>query len=122
MATPLAHSGGHGLAAHLQAVANRAGDFSNDFDKAELTQRWAYLAGLWHDLGKYRPGFQRYPAARWFPHVGSIASGTGCTPVRTDVLRQCRNKAALPEGLFLLTVPIGRSFAFFALHILRECV
>ncbi|HRM83943.1 MAG TPA: CRISPR-associated endonuclease Cas3'', partial [Acidovorax temperans] len=23
-------------------------------------QRWAYLAGLWHDLGKYRPGFQKY--------------------------------------------------------------
>jgi hypothetical protein len=21
---------------------------------------WAYLAGLWHDLGKYRPGFQTY--------------------------------------------------------------
>lgn len=24
------------------------------------SQQWAYLAGLWHDLGKYRPGFQRY--------------------------------------------------------------
>ncbi len=23
-------------------------------------QEWAHLAGLWHDLGKYRPGFQRY--------------------------------------------------------------
>lgn len=56
----LAHSGGHLLAEHLQAVADLASDFSEAFDDAETTQRWAYLAGLWHDLGKYRPGFQRY--------------------------------------------------------------
>lgn len=24
------------------------------------SEQWAYLAGLWHDLGKYRPGFQQY--------------------------------------------------------------
>ncbi|MFZ2217923.1 MAG: CRISPR-associated endonuclease Cas3'', partial [Rhodoferax sp.] len=53
-------SGGHLLVKHLQAVAGLAGEFSQSFDKAELAQRWAYLAGLWHDLGKYRPGFQRY--------------------------------------------------------------
>ena len=46
MTESLAHSGGHLLVKHLQAVAG-------------LAQRWAYLAGLWHDLGKYRPGFQR---------------------------------------------------------------
>ena len=34
--------------------------FSQAFDSDTATQRWAYLAGLWHDLGKYRPGFQRY--------------------------------------------------------------
>ena len=55
-----AHSGGHLLASHLRAVARLAADFSELFDAAEPTQRWAYLAGLWHDLGKYRPGFQRY--------------------------------------------------------------
>jgi len=57
---PLAHSGGHLLAAHLQSVAGMAADFSEAFEPAVVTQRWAYLAGLWHDLGKYRPGFQRY--------------------------------------------------------------
>jgi len=60
MSEPLAHSGGHLLAAHLQCVAARAADFSAAFESATATRRWAYLAGLWHDLGKYRPGFQRY--------------------------------------------------------------
>ena len=60
MSEPLAHSGGHVLADHLRAVANIAADFSAAFDAVAVTQRWAYLAGMWHDLGKYRPGFQRY--------------------------------------------------------------
>lgn len=48
------------MADHLRAVATIAADFSQAFDAVAVTQRWAYLAGLWHDLGKYRPGFQRY--------------------------------------------------------------
>ncbi len=62
MLEPLAHSGGHLLADHLQAVANIAANFSQAFETVAVTQRWAYRAGLWHDLGKYRPGFQRYLA------------------------------------------------------------
>ncbi|MBX7229420.1 MAG: CRISPR-associated endonuclease Cas3'' [Burkholderiaceae bacterium] len=57
---PLAHSGGHLLQDHLKSVAQLAAEFSEQFDKNDLKKRWAYLAGLWHDLGKYRPGFQRY--------------------------------------------------------------
>lgn len=60
MSEPLAHSGGHLLADHLRAVAGMAADFSQAFDAVTVTRRWAYLAGLWHDLGKYRDGFQRY--------------------------------------------------------------
>lgn len=60
MSEPLAHSGGHLLADHLHAVAGMAAEFSGAFEPAAASQRWAYLAGLWHDLGKYRPGFQRY--------------------------------------------------------------
>ncbi|GAB4405822.1 MAG: CRISPR-associated helicase Cas3' [Rhodoferax sp.] len=60
MTEPLAHSGGHPLAQHLRAVAALAAEFAAPFDAAPPCQRWAYLAGLWHDLGKYRPGFQRY--------------------------------------------------------------
>ncbi len=60
MPTPLAHSGGHPLADHLRAVAALAARFSASFDAAEPGRRWSYWAGLWHDLGKYRPGFQKY--------------------------------------------------------------
>ncbi len=60
MTEPWAHSGGHSLADHLTAVADLAAEFSKQFDAAEPALRWARFAGLWHDLGKYRPGFQRY--------------------------------------------------------------
>jgi CRISPR-associated endonuclease/helicase Cas3 len=60
VAEPWAHSGGHVLADHLKAVAAGAAEFSSHFDAAESALRWAWLAGQWHDLGKYRPGFQKY--------------------------------------------------------------
>lgn len=68
MFEPLAHSGGHLLRVHLISVARIAAEFSACFELAEPAQRWAYLAGLWHDLGKYRPGFQRY--------VGQVDNGS----------------------------------------------
>jgi CRISPR-associated endonuclease/helicase Cas3 len=37
-----------------------AAGFSQAFETGTETQRWAWQAGLWHDLGKYRAGFQRY--------------------------------------------------------------
>lgn len=46
----------HALEEHLQAVAELADQFASTFGSGD----WAYLAGLWHDLGKYRPAFQRY--------------------------------------------------------------
>ena len=44
----------HLLEEHLYAVADLAEKFAQSFDSKD----WAYLAGLWHDLGKYRPAFQ----------------------------------------------------------------
>lgn len=46
----------HSLVIHLQAVAKKAATLAKPFGG----QSWAEFAGLWHDLGKYRPGFQRY--------------------------------------------------------------
>ncbi len=37
-------------------VADRAAVMASDFGAND----WAYLAGLWHDLGKYSPRFQAY--------------------------------------------------------------
>ena len=46
----------HLLEDHLQGVANIAKRYASSFSSAE----WAELAGLWHDLGKYRPAFQKH--------------------------------------------------------------
>ncbi len=46
----------HFLDEHLNAVAGLAANFASAFD----SQDWARLAGLWHDLGKFRKKFQTY--------------------------------------------------------------
>jgi CRISPR-associated endonuclease/helicase Cas3 len=46
----------HTLEEHLRTVAQLAAQFASVFGSGD----WANLAGLWHDLGKYRPAFQHY--------------------------------------------------------------
>lgn len=52
---PIAHGPDHALIHHLRGVAEGTAAFAPDSARA-----WGHLAGLWHDLGKFRPGFQRY--------------------------------------------------------------
>ncbi|KAA3628873.1 MAG: CRISPR-associated endonuclease Cas3'' [Proteobacteria bacterium] len=46
----------HDLEAHLLGVAELAAAYGESFGAKE----WAHVAGLWHDLGKFRARFQRY--------------------------------------------------------------
>lgn len=46
----------HDLASHLAGVAALAACHARAFGAED----WAHVAGLWHDLGKYRPRFQHY--------------------------------------------------------------
>ncbi|MEY3123471.1 MAG: hypothetical protein RI993_2296 [Pseudomonadota bacterium] len=46
----------HALEEHLLEVARRAGELAKAFGSED----WAFLTGLWHDLGKYRQNFQQY--------------------------------------------------------------
>ncbi|HBD7061726.1 TPA: CRISPR-associated helicase Cas3' [Legionella pneumophila] len=46
----------HLLDEHLRSVASLASKNARIFGGSD----WAFLAGLWHDLGKYRPAFQNY--------------------------------------------------------------
>jgi CRISPR-associated endonuclease/helicase Cas3 len=59
------------LDVHLREVATLAARFAAAFDSAE----WGRLAGLWHDLGKYRPEFQDRIRGRRVqaPHAGAGA-------------------------------------------------
>jgi CRISPR-associated endonuclease/helicase Cas3 len=60
----------HDLAEHLTAVAARASASADAIGGTE----WARLAGLWHDLGKYRLGFQQYIRESDDAHIeGKIA-------------------------------------------------
>ena len=66
------------LEEHLGRVAQLAGDFASEFGAAD----WARLAGLWHDLGKYRESFQRY-----LRKAGGASEGDAseeCAPGRVD--------------------------------------
>jgi len=46
----------HSLEDHLRDVSRLAGDSAGAFG----AEGWGALAGLWHDLGKYRAPFQKY--------------------------------------------------------------
>jgi len=110
-AEPLAHidsSGrGHRLSEHLGAVSTLAGQFA----KGIGSQPWGELAGLWHDLGKYRVGFQRYlhQSADVDSHIEGRVGGAEKTHSAAGALwaiRTLADRHGAPGAL------VGRVFAY----------
>ena len=63
--TPAVSGGAwHGLREHLEETARIAASFGANFGGADV----ARLAGRWHDLGKYDPGWQAYLRGQVLPH------------------------------------------------------
>ena len=97
----------HDLQAHLLAVGTLARGFAQDFGPD-----WAQLAGIWHDLGKYRPGFQRYLALSSNPdgHIEGRVSGREKTHSAAGALwaiQQLNQPKGLPLGHVLAYLIAG---------------
>lgn len=54
--TPVDEGNWHDLVSHLRQTAEKARESASKFNAGDL----AYLAGLWHDIGKFNPEFQKY--------------------------------------------------------------
>ena len=111
--SPIAHAapGGNGqpheLKDHLQSVAELAQAFAKPYGS-----QWAELAGLWHDLGKYRPGFQKYLALSNNPdgHIEGRVSGREKTHSAAGALwaiQQLNQPKGLPLGHVLAYLIAG---------------
>ena len=61
-----------GLLDHLHETSRRAGEFAEPFASGD----WGRVAGLWHDLGKAQPAWQRYLLA----NSGYDTTGAGRVP------------------------------------------
>jgi CRISPR-associated endonuclease/helicase Cas3 len=71
---------------HLNKVAWWAGKFAAEMfppgsEEAKAAREWGYLAGLWHDLGKFAPEWQVYLRGKVDPHV---AESSGKLPHATS--------------------------------------
>lgn len=96
--------GGHDLVEHLQAVGSQAfaALFLSNEDQGLAT--CGRLAGLWHDLGKYRDGFQRYIRLVAEAHIeGRLPQGSDKTHSAAGALHaaQWLQQQFGPRGLLV---------------------
>jgi CRISPR-associated endonuclease/helicase Cas3 len=47
--------------------------FAKDSPESKSAHTWGYLAGLWHDLGKFAPDWQTYLASKADPHTDDVS-------------------------------------------------
>ena len=94
--TYYAHSGIHGdksdwqsLAGHLQAVAKLASEFARPFGM----ERAAAILGVFHDLGKYDPAFQRRLEGADIRVDHSTAGAKVLVDLTSEAVRQGRARA-----------------------------
>lgn len=81
--TPNGSGAWHLLEEHLRGTAERARSFAADISQEAASL--AYQAGLWHDLGKAHPTFQRY--------LLDQARGVGKRRVAWRLRRSCARAA-----------------------------
>jgi hypothetical protein len=70
--------GSLGWAFIARSLASRRSDcgcFARTLQDNGFSVSWAELAGRWHDLGKYRPGFQRYVRQTEDAHIERRVAG-----------------------------------------------
>jgi CRISPR-associated endonuclease/helicase Cas3 len=48
--------------------------FPEGSDDSKITQQWGFLAGLWHDLGKFAPEWQKYIKTKSDPHTADATA------------------------------------------------
>jgi CRISPR-associated endonuclease/helicase Cas3 len=63
---------------HLNKVAYLTGKFAaemfpEDSQERDSARQWGYLAGLWHDLGKFAPEWQDYLKTKSDPHADEVS-------------------------------------------------
>ncbi len=88
---------GHPLTDHLCAVAELAQRFADPFCAGDF----AYITGLWHDLGKFAPEFQRYLAS-----AGSASSSSARGGVDHSTAGAQRAVSSFPIVGHLIAYPI----------------
>ena len=61
---------------HLNKVARWAAEFAGGMfppgTDRDAAKQWGYLAGLWHDLGKFAPEWQDYLKSKADPHAAEV--------------------------------------------------
>jgi CRISPR-associated endonuclease/helicase Cas3 len=62
---------------HLNKVAWWTAKFASEMflpgPDRDAAHQWGYLAGLWHDLGKFAPEWQTYLASKADPHTDEVS-------------------------------------------------